>query len=194
MTHIDITITHHRVEHSDGDLPPFWLLYFTLNGTEHRVQLDGHLLLDRTTNDGIRQDFSDEAEAALEAAIAEYVGEHEAELSFDEHNEQELAQLLARLQQHSNQDYTLHKLPGDQGYELRLPIHGTRHQVAVYASVAYAYRGLQQIIQDTAPVLKRLNANIPLALHTRFKVVCAQRNLPMGDALIEMIRDWCEPV
>ena len=73
-----------------------------------------------------------------------------------------------------------------------LPSDVTR-RVTAYASTAYAYRGLQQLIEETAPVLKRLNANIPQSLHDTFKVTCAQRRVPMGDALIDMIREWCQP-
>ena len=193
MTPIDLTITGHRAESFDGDCLPFWLLDFTLNGEEHTVQLDEHWMLDRTTNDDIRQDFSDEAEEALEAAIAEYVAEHEADLSFAEHNDAELAELAAQLRERSNLDYDLHELPGDQGYELRLPIHGAWRRVTAYANAAYAYRGLQQVIEETAPVLKRLNANIPQALHDTFKITCAQRKKVMGDVVIELIRDWCQP-
>lgn len=193
MTHpIDIVITGHRAENFDGDCLPFWLLDFTLNGKEHAVQLDEHWMLDRTTNDDIRQGFSDEAEEALEAAIAEYVAEHESELSLAEGTAEQLAERLAQLRERSNLDYDLHELPGDQGYELRLPISGAWRRVCDYADAGYAYRGLQEIIDETTPVLKRLNANIPQALHDRFKIICAQRRVGMGDVLIDMIRDWCD--
>lgn len=133
------------------------------------MQLDEYLMLDRTTNADICQGFSDEAEEALEAAISEYVAEHEAELSFDEHNDEQLAALVAQLSERSDLDYDLHELPGDHGYELRLVIAGTRRRVVAYANAAYAYQGLQQAIEETAPVLKRLNANIPRRCTTRSK-------------------------
>jgi len=189
--HINIIITGHRSQFIDEDLSR-WILDFTLNGKAHSVWLDDGHFLDWQASSELR-DLSDEAEEALEAAVAEYVGAHEAELASDDIYEGCLAGLLAELSEKANVEYFLHELPGDEGYELRKVVGDVTRRVTAYASTAYAYRGLQQLIEETAPVLKRLNANIPQSLHDTFKVTCAQRRVPMGDALIDMIREWCQP-
>lgn len=190
MTHP--IITGHRVEDLDGDCLPFLLVDFTLNGTEHSAALTD-LRLAVEGNDTLHQELSGQDWQDLEAAIDDYVSAHRAELSLEGVTAAQLAERLAQLRERSNLDYDLHELPGDLGYELRLPINGAWRRVCDYADAGYAYRGLQQIIDETSPVLKRLNANIPQSLHDTFKVTCAQRRMAMGDVLIELIRDWCKP-
>lgn len=190
MTHP--IITGHRVEDLDGDCLPFWLVDFTLNGTEYSAALTD-LRLGIEGNDALHQELSGHDWQDLEAAIDDYVSAHRAELSLEEVTAEQLAERLALLRERSNLEYELRELPGDQGYELRLPISGAWRRVCDYADAGYAYRGLQEIIDETTPVLKRLNANIPQSLHDTFKVTCAQRRMAMGDVLIELIRDWCKP-
>nr|WP_312159415.1 hypothetical protein [Pseudomonas juntendi] len=193
MTPIDIRITGHRAEDLDGDCLPFWLIDFTLNGTEHSAALTD-LRLDSQGNDTLYEELGAFEWEVLAVAIDDYVSTHRAELSLAEVTAEQLAQRLALLRERSNLEYDLHELPGDQGYELRLPISGAWRRVCDFADASYAYQGLQQIIDETSPVLKRLNANIPQSLHDTFKVTCAQRKKVMGDVLIELIREWCKPL
>jgi hypothetical protein len=172
-----------------------WQLDFTLNGQARTAVLDDAWMLDRTDSNNldIREYFSSDAEEALVAALEEYVAEHDAELSRAEADAEQLTEPLEQLKEHSNLDYDLLQLPKGQGYELRLFIEMARRRVAAYVSAAEAQQGLQQIMKDTAPVLKRLNANIPQALHDRFKITCAQHGKVMGDVVVALIRDWCAP-
>ncbi|MDP9524531.1 plasmid partition protein ParG [Pseudomonas putida] len=192
MTPIDIRITGHRAENLGGDALPFWLIDFTLNGTEHSAALTD-LRLAIEGNDALYEELGAFEWEVLALAIDDYVSAHRAELSLEGGTAEQLAERLEQLRERSNLDYDLYELPGDQGYELRLPISGAWRRVCDYADAGYAYRGLQEIIDETTPVLKRLNANIPESLHDTFKITCAQRKKAMGDVLIELIRDWCKP-
>ena len=51
-------------------------------------------------------------------------------------------------------------------------------------------RRLQALVAEEAEPTKRLNANIPVSLHTAFKQKTAGEGISMGEKMSELIREY----
>jgi hypothetical protein len=48
----------------------------------------------------------------------------------------------------------------------------------------------EELAMGASVRLKRVNADLPVPLHTRFKAACAGRELQMTEVIRELIEDW----
>lgn len=182
MTSIIIKTLEHE---SEGALH-FVVVEFSVNGVDYRNALEDGDSLDRSSLD-LDSETMDGVQEALNAFIEEQNIDTEP---YDIDDLTEQAQMLGyRIGKRYVLDQigeTVELVEVNERYRQRVTAFNSRMECAVWL-----HDQLKNPMLEKGPV-KRVNANIPEALHDDFKALCVRRKVDMQDVLSELIVKWMQ--
>lgn len=179
-----MNITIHSVAHGADDLGNrFLVAKFTANGCAYEKALNDQAL-DRSSID-LDNDTCD----AVDEAISTFMLDRGVDP--EPYDIDELTSQAVRLGYLQGKRYVLDEL--GRGIELIENLERGRQRVRAFYTRAEAALWLREQLDDKGlekgPV-KRVNANIPEALHDDFKALCVRRKVDMQDVLARLIIEW----
>ncbi len=179
-----MSIIIHSVEHDgDGFGNRYLIAKFTANGCSYEKALNDQVL-DRSSIE-LDNDTCD----AIDEAIALFMHDHSVDP--EPYDIDELSKQAIQLGYLQSKRYVLDVL--GQGIELIENLERVRKRVRAFNTRAEAALWLREQLEDKGfekgPV-KRVNANIPEALHDDFKALCVRRKVDMQDVLARLIIEW----
>ena len=163
----------------------FVVIEFTVNGKDYRHALNDGRFLDRSS-----LDLDSETLDAVQEALDAFIEAHNIDTELYDIDELTVQAQLLGYQQ--SKRYVLDRM----GESVELVEITERHRklVKTFNSREECARWLNQQLRELlekGPV-KRVNANIPEALHDDFKALCVRRKVDMQDVLAELIIRWMQ--
>ena len=175
-----------NLEHESEGALRFVVVEFSVNGVDYRNALEDGDSLDRSSLD-LDSETMDGVQEALNAFIEEK-NIHIELYDIDELTEQ--AQMLGyRIGKRYVLDQigeTVELVEVNERYRQRVRAFNSRMECAVWL-----HDQLKNPVLEKGPV-KRVNANIPEALHDDFKALCVRRKVDMQDVLSKLIVKWMQ--
>jgi hypothetical protein len=162
----------------------FVVVEFSVDGKQYRHALEDGRFLDRSN-----LDFDSDTLDAVQEALDAFMQNHDVDTELYDIDELALqAQLLGY--RHGKR-YVLDQI--GESVELVEVTEGYRKYVTSFNNrtecALWLRRQLHEPQLEKGPV-KRVNANIPEALHDDFKALCVRRRVDMQDVLAELIVQW----
>ncbi|GEM_PF-3653733 len=170
----------------DGEMSPAPMAQFTINNQSYdMVPLNDDFTLDQTNNQAVKT-LSKTHVDAINMAIKTHISD---EKRLDESNEKINNLILAILEKSNhklrllkkNESYIISEFDEETNKWNILQMLNSRIQTEMY---------LENILNSSKKVVKRLNANISEYLHDSFRIKCQDNRLDMQEVLEEMIRNY----
>lgn len=163
----------------------FVVVEFTVNGEHYRHVLNNGRFLDRSS-----LDLDSETLDAVQEALDAFIEAHNIDTELYDIDELTVqAQLLGYPK---GKRYVLDQMGESvelvevtERYRKRVTAFNSREECALWLN-----QQLSELLEK-GPV-KRVNANIPEALHDDFKALCVRRKVDMQDVLAELIIRWMQ--
>jgi hypothetical protein len=173
-------------DNCDSELDPVPMAHFNIDDKCYdMVPLNDDFTLDQTDKQTVKK-FNQADINAINIAIKDHI---KNEQKLDETNEKINNLILAILEKTNhelrllkkNDSYIISELDREKNKWNILQILSNRMQTEMY---------LENLLNNSKKVVKRLNANISEYLHDSFRVKCQEKKLDMQEVLEEMIRDY----
>lgn len=179
-----MNIIIHSVQHDSEDGLRFVVAEFTVDG-----ELYGHRLADGGLLDRSSLDLDHETLNAIQEALDEFI--HDQAVDTELYDIDELTQQAQLLGYRQGKRYVLDQI----GETVQLVEVTERYRTPVAAfnnrTECALWLQLNEPQLGKGPV-KRVNANIPEALHDDFKALCVRRKVDMQDVLAKLIVQWMQ--
>jgi hypothetical protein len=170
----------------DGELDPVPMAHFNIDDKGYdMVPLNDDFTLDQMDKQTVKA-FNQADINAINIAIKAHI---KNEQKLDETNEKINNLILAILEKTNhelrllkkNDSYIISELDREKNKWNIMQMLSSRMQTEMY---------LENLLNSSKKVVKRLNANISEYLHDSFRVKCQENKLDMQEVLEEMIRDY----
>ena len=173
-----------RVDHDADDFGNrFLVVEFSVDGKTYEQSLIDQSL------DRSNIELDSDTCASVDEAIAQFILDHA--VNPEPYDIDELTRQAMLLGYRMGKRYVLDEL--GRGIELVELTERVRKRVAAFNSRAEVALWLRGQLDDKGleqSPLKRVNANIPEALHDDFKALCVRRKVDMQDVLARLIIEW----
>lgn len=177
-----------NLEHERDEALHWVNVEFSLDGEEYRNSLEDGRWLNR---DSLGDELDSETMDAVQEALDAYI--EEQNIDTEPYDIDELTEQAQMLGYRIGKRYVLDQI--GESIELAEVNERYRQRVTAFNShmqcAVWLHDQLKNPELEKGPV-KRVNANIPEALHDDFKALCVRRKVDMQDVLSELIVKWMQ--